>query len=70
MEHPSSSDVYVAQDAWQTPSAEEAEGGELASAQESLQEAEKSGTLKQSTSMESLMQVMHGPHLASWMLVW
>ena len=52
--------MHAAQDAWQQPSAAEAEGGELASAQESLQEAEKSGTLKQSTSMESLMQVMTG----------
>ena len=45
------------QDAWQTPSsAEAAEGGELASAQESLQEAQKSGTLERKTSLQSLLQ--------------
>ena len=37
--------------------AETAGGGELASAQESLQEAEKGGGLAHQTSMQSLLQV-------------
>ncbi|BDA41581.1 GDT1-like protein 1, chloroplastic [Coccomyxa sp. Obi] len=54
------------QEAWQTPSESDEEGGELASAQLSLDEAEKKGSLETQTAWQALLQVGSIIFLAEW----